>query len=154
MLPRPGAAGDAVTQVARTGANIVIHTPVQPQQQGITMLPHKLEVIYGNFSPSDPKEIPFFYSDRLPQPCRMLLTSAPGESVWHVQLNHFSIFPELHADIVCGRDGTCVLTNRVKRGQEERFQTRVNGAVLVEGENRTLAPGDIISLGIYRLRFA
>jgi len=41
----------------------------------------------------------------------------------------------------------------VPRGQEERFQARANGAELNEGESRALQAGDIISLGIYRLRY-
>ncbi len=137
----------------RVGANVVVHVPAQPAQHGITVLPQRLEVIYGNFSPTDPKEISLYLCDRLQDPCHVLFSSAPGTSMWHVQLNHFSVFPDLHADIQY-QNGRFLLTNKVRRGQEERFQTRVNGAVLMEGESRALTPGDIISLGIYRLRFS
>ena len=46
-------------QMTRIGTNVVVNMPA-PRQSGILMLPIKLEVIYGNFATTDPKEVPFF----------------------------------------------------------------------------------------------
>ncbi|MHB2017769.1 MAG: hypothetical protein ACYCW6_12545, partial [Candidatus Xenobia bacterium] len=139
---------------SRMGSNLVINVPAQPAQSGLQMLPPRLEVIYGNFSPTDPREIVLYENVERSGEVRFVFSSSPGDSIYHLQLNHFTVYPELHAEMIKQGEHDFVLHNRVPHGQEERFQTRVNGAVLNEGESRKLQSGDILSLGIYRLRYS
>lgn len=134
-----------------TGTNIVLNIPVSTDDY--RTLPGKLEVIYGNFSPSDPREI-FLFAPRDGDeiPCYTFSKTA-GEGIFHVQLNHYTITPEAQAELTFV-DGRHLLVNTVPTDEMDRYQTRINGIPMGVGESHTLAPGDIISMGIFRLKLS
>jgi hypothetical protein len=131
------------------GVNIVLHQPASPRS--FTLLPGKLEVIYGNFSPSDPREINLFWPVGDRSVPRFVFSKTAGDGVGHIQLNHYTIIPSEQADLVF-ENGRHVLGNLVDGDELDRYQIRVNGVPMGLGERITLHSGDIISMGIYRLK--
>jgi len=133
------------------GSNIVLN---QPQSQvGYIQIPGRLDIIYGNFSPTDPREIQFLWPANDNYPPVYAFSKAPGEGVGHIQLNHYTIASGIQAELKFA-EGKHVLVNMIEPDDMERYQTRVNGIPLGPGESSTLAPGDIISMGIYRLKLS
>src|SRR5262249_15532115 len=118
---------------------------------GFATLPGKLEVIYGNFSPNDPREIPLFWPQNDNSAPRFVFSKSPGGGVGHIQLNHYTITPTVQADLVY-EGGKHTLGNMVAGDEMDRYQIRVNGVPMGLGERVTLHSGDIISMGIYRLK--
>jgi hypothetical protein len=132
-----------------TGSNIVLNLPVNPE--AYDTVPGKLEVIYGNFSPTDPREILFFVPKDHDGPRHWTFSKTAGEGVFHVQLNHYTVTPQVQADLAY-EEGGHILTNTVPDEEMERYQTRINGIPMDVGARHALASGDIISMGIYRLK--
>ena len=133
------------------GSNIVVNQPLS--QAGYVQLPGKIDIIYGNFSPTDPREIPFLWQAADNTPPRYTFSKSPGEGVSHIQLNHYTITSGTQAELRF-LDGRPVLVNLIEPEDMERYQTRVNGIPLGPGESNQLSSGDIVSMGIYRLKLS
>lgn len=134
---------------AAVGSNIVVSLPTAPDD--LVQLPGKLEVIYGNFSPNDPREILFFRPPEHDGPPCYKFSKTPGEGVFHVQMNHYTVTPLVQAELEFA-EGRHVLVNTVPEEDMDRYQTRINGIPMAVGERHNLAAGDIISMGIFRLK--
>lgn len=132
-----------------SGVNIVLQQPLNPR--AYVALPGKLEVVYGNFSPQDPREIPLLWAAGDNATPRFVFSKAPGDTIGHIQLNHYTITSGAQADLSF-ENGRHTLGNLVAGEEMDRYQIRVNGVPMGLGERLVLHSGDIISMGIYRLK--
>lgn len=148
MRPSP-APGPGAPRANKSGTNLVINLPAS--SHGLGPITGRLEVIYGNFSPNDPRELEVRGARLLNAESRMSFSKAVSDAPNHVQLNHYTVSPTLQAEIVVS-NGRMSLINQVPSDEADRYQTRINGTPLDSGEEQSLAPGDIISMGIFRLK--
>ena len=131
------------------GTNIVVNLPTSRVAGSRTL--GRLEVIYGNFSPTDPREIELFTDAGPSGETRFTFSKSARDSVFHIQLNHYTVSPVVHSEIVL-QNGRCTLVNLVPDDEADRYQTRINGTPLETREDHVLSPGDIVSMGIFRLK--
>lgn len=129
--------------------NIILQQPLEPK--AFQTLPGRLEVVYGNFSPRDPREIPLLWAVGDNATPRFVFSKSAGHTVGHIQLNHYTITSGVQADLTY-ESGRHTLTNMVAGDEMDRYQIRVNGVPMGLGERLVLHSGDIISMGIYRLK--
>lgn len=132
-----------------SGVNIVLQQPINPR--AFVALPGRLEVVYGNFSPQDPREIPLLWPVGDNTSPRYVFSKSPGDTIGHIQLNHYTITSGAQADLTF-ENGRHTLGNLVSGDEMDRYQIRVNGVPMGLGERLVLHSGDIISMGIYRLK--
>lgn len=156
---RPPSAGDAgpparpkqgERRYEAVGVNIVLQQPENPNT--FKRLGH-LEVVYGNFSPRDPREIPLVWPAGDGSAPRFVFSKSPGETQSHIQLNHYTISSAEQAELRFD-NGQHIFVSLVEGEDAERYQIRVNGVALDPHERVVLRSGDIISMGIYRLKLS
>lgn len=136
-------------RLQQIGSNILVNAPVDPGDY--VQLPGRLEVIYGNFSPNDPREILLFRPPQEDGVPRYRFSKTAGDGVFHIQLNHYTVTPLVQAELTYV-DGRHVLVNTVPEDEMDRYQTRINGVPMAVAESQPLSSGDIISMGIFRLK--
>lgn len=131
------------------GVNVVLHQPAD--RRGFNLLPGHLAIIYGNFSSDDPREIPFLWPSDEPATPRFAFSRSARPHVGHIQLNHYTVTQTEQAELRYYK-GQHVLTNCTEEDEMDLYPVRVNGTPLALGERVTLDAGDIISIGIFRLK--
>jgi hypothetical protein len=146
FIARPKKAAQKLTAV---GINIVLKLPVEVND--FAKLPVKLEVMYGNNSPKDPSEILLYWPANETGTPKYTFSKNPGETVGHIQLNHYTISPDVQAEMAI-KAGKVTLRSRVKSEDTEKYQIAVNKVPLGPEQTTDLNAGDIISMGIYRLK--
>lgn len=137
-------------QTDKAGVNLILNLP--RKQGGLVPQGPRLQVIYGNFAPTDPKEIVFWVGEGEGRPIGLSFSRSAGEGIYHVQLNHYTVSPDVHAELVF-KQGVVYLVSRVLKGSENRYEIRVNGVPMPPRDTRKLAPGDMVTLGIFRLKW-
>jgi hypothetical protein len=134
----------------KMGVNLILNVP--RKQTGLAWGGPKFQVIYGNFAPTDPREVGFQLSEAEVRPIGLKFSRSAGDGLYHVQLNHYTVSPDVHAEIVL-KNGSVYLANRVTKGAENRFEVRVNGVPVPPKDVRKINTGDMITLGIFRLKW-
>ncbi|MHB2015703.1 MAG: hypothetical protein ACYCW6_02025 [Candidatus Xenobia bacterium] len=135
----------------KTGVNVILNVP-RPSKPTIVGLGPRFAVIYGNFAPTDPKEVTFMAAEGESRPVRMVFGRGAGDNVQHVQLNHYTVSPDVHAEMIMA-GSEVMLVSKINKGAENRYEIRINGVPVAPKEVRRVATNDMITLGIFRLKW-